>query len=330
MDNTAKSISKVPSDESLLRDLWKEMSLPTKREVGAFAFHFWHAIRAILAAPFTFIATVFTGAVSYSVLVISLIIFAQVNRAIESQGRGVSMRLYLEDSISEEDGRKFLSVISIDQRINTATYVSKSDALTRLKSMLGADSELLSGLEQESPLPASIEIQFGETVNPADIFNEYEKRYAEAAEVDRIEYSKSFIGYLTQLRTYSSKVGAFLFVVLIAITGLVVSNAARLGLYAHREEIQIMKLLGARDWFVRAPYMIEGALQGILAGVIGLVFGYGFLSIVGPVLDQSEMFGAYVKGITFLDPGTSFGVVVIATLIGFASSLIGTRHVGND
>lgn len=330
MENTARTLPQPSAESSRLRKLWDEMSIPAKREVGAFLFHLWHAVSAILAAPFTFVATVFTGAVSYLVLVISLIIFAQVNRAIESQGRGVSMRFYLEDVISEEDGRKFQEVVASDTRINSSAFVSKSEALTRLKSMLGVDSDLLVGLEQDSPLPASIEIQFGDSVNPSDIFDEYENKYASAAEVDRIEYSKSFIGYLTQLRTYSSQIGAFLFLVLLAITGLVVSNAARLGLYAHREEIQIMKLLGARDWFVRAPYMIEGALQGVLAGALGLLCGYGILTITTPPLLRSEMFGSYIKGISFLDLRASLGVIFISTLIGLAASLIGTRRVGNE
>jgi cell division transport system permease protein len=292
-----------------------------------FAYHLDSALRNISASPFTFGSTVFTGAITYIILVAGLMLFSQVSRAIQSQGEGVSLRIYLKDSVTEADGRIFHSDITSDDRVLSAKYISKQDALVRFREMLGDDADVLAGLGGESPLPASVELKFKESVDSAALFQEYEKEYSSALEVERIEYSKSFVGYLTQLQNFISQTGLFSFFVFVAITGLVVANSARLGLYSHREEIQIMKLLGAKDWFVRAPYLIEGAIQGALSGVIGVGGGFLIYLVIATVLESSTLISIYMRELEFISFGQIVLVLVIATIIGVMSTWFGTRRV---
>jgi cell division transport system permease protein len=314
------------SEESIIAKL----SLPTERETSSFNFHFNAAIQSIRIAPFTFASTVFTGVITYTILILSLVLFSQVNKAIQSQGEGVSLRLYIKDSVSEAEGRIFHSDITSDPRILSSAFITRQEALVRFREMLGEDADILAGLGVESPLPASIEVRFKENINSAKVFKEYEKEYSDAPEIERIEYSKSFIGYLTQLQKFISKAGVILFLIFATITGLVVANAARLGLYAHREEIQIMKLLGAKDWFVRAPYLIEGGIQGALSGVLGLILAYGLYLLLLPVLIKSEILSVYLKKIQFLSLQEILLVLFMAIAIGVLSTLFGTRRVENS
>ena len=296
-------------------------------EGSPFAYHWESALKNISTSPFTFGSTVFTGAITYIILVAGLMLFSQVSRAIQSQGEGVSLRIYLKDTVTEAEGRIFHSDITSDDRVLSAKYFTKQEALVRFKEMLGEDADVLAGLGGESPLPASVELKFKESVDSAALFQEYEKEYSPAPEVERIEYSKSFVGYLTQLQNFISKTGLFLFFVFVAITGLVVANSARLGLYAHREEIQIMKLLGAKDWFVRAPYLIEGAIQGALSGVIGIGVGFLMYLVIAPILESSALISVYMKKFEFISFGQILLVVLIAVIIGVMSTLFGTRRV---
>jgi cell division transport system permease protein len=331
MSQAAEKLSeKNSSSDSATKSSLPQQSFRLDRETSSLGFHFDTAIKSIANAPFTFGATVFTGVITYTILVLSLVLFSQINKAIQIQGQGVSLRLYLKDTVSEADGRIFHSDIATDERILSSKYVTKAEAMVVFKEMLGEDAEVLTGLGNESPLPASVEIRFKDNINSADVFREYEREYSGDGKIERIEYSKSFVGYLTQLQNFISRVGLLMFLVMVTITGMVIANAARLGLYAHREEIQIMKLLGAKDWFVRAPYLIEGAIQGALSGLIGLALGLVLYLIVTPILLRSELISIYLKSMEFLTLRDVVLVFSVAVLIGVMSSLFGTRRVQND
>ncbi len=306
------------------------LNIPTADNGNPFFYHWNSALRNISIAPFTFGSTVFTGAITYIILVIGLVVFSQISRAIQSQGQGVSLRIYLKDTVTEGEGRIFHSDIMSDERILSAQFITKDEALIKFREMLGEDADVLAGLGKESPLPASVELRFKDTVNAAAVFQQYEKDYADAPEVERIEYSKSFIGYLTQLQSFISQAGISLFLIFVGITSLVVANSARLGLYAHREEIQIMKLLGAKDWFVRAPYLIEGGIQGALSGLLGVVIGFGLYLLLGPVLKSSDIISIYIKEIEFVSIWQVLVVFSLAIVIGVLSTLFGTSRVENQ
>jgi len=316
--------------ENAIAAVWERLEVQRQWESGGLLYHIKHALQAIKASPFTFLSSVITGTLAYASLCISLMIFFNLKQALELESKGVVLTIYLKDSVSTVDGQSLVSKLKDDSRIGKVSYVTKDEALVRLKKMLGDDASILSGLDAEVPLPAAVEVEFSNDVDTAKIFEEFDKRFKSAPETERVEYSKSLIGYLIKLEGFISRFSTIFVLTLLAITTLVVSNTARLGIYAHREEISIMKLLGAKSLFIRAPYMVEGALQGLVAGLLGALMTWVTYEFFNTAYSGSELLQSLISPPFALPFETMTYVVVISTAVGILSSYLGTMRLNYE
>ncbi|GEM_PF-3028715 len=316
--------------ENELAKVWADLdALPARRESGVLSYHLRYSIKAVVSAPFTFIASILTGTVAFFVCALGVLVIENINRAALLESSELILTMYLNDSVTNERALQLMSNMTLDARVDSAEYVPRSEALLRLKNMLGGDSLLLTGLEEDSPLPTSIELKFKQGKSSIQTFKEYEDLYSESLEFERIEYNRSWLTYLNQINQFVGKWGILIVGVLITISAFVVFNTTKLSLYAHRKEIEIMKLLGARDAFIRAPYVLEGMFQGFLSGAFGVGFLWLSFEFGFPYLKNSELLNTIVGTVNFLTKEAIFSILGISTLIGAFSSLLGTRKVGN-
>jgi len=175
----------------------------------------------------------------------------------------------------------------------------------------------LDGLKK-NPLPASFELLFKDVnihqINPGKMKEEIEKIEG----VDEVQYSKEvlerFEGLMYVLKVAGFIIGGFLCLAVLFIT----SNTIKLTIYSRREEIEILKLVGATDWFVKIPFLIEGAVQGLLGGLLSLAVLFGLYSIF--FLKKVQVIGLPVLNITFL-PTEYLGSIL---LLGLGLGLIGS------
>jgi cell division transport system permease protein len=158
----------------------------------------------------------------------------------------------------------------------------------------------------------------------------FAERYRSNPMVQEVQYSQSLAGQLSELIRLVRVVGAFAIVLMLAVTAFVIATTIRLALYSHRQELQIMRLVGARGWFIKTPFLIEGMAEGFLGAVAGLLLlwlGHGALI---QALSGSELARAFQIEIGFLAAHWIFLIVLLGPLLGLIGSYLAVRRFAEE
>ncbi len=277
----------------------------------------------ILANGFLTVITIGTIALSILIACAFALFFMNAGNMLNAWEKGVRMMVYLKPGSSEAvrlDTRFQLKRIDGVRKIK---YISKDEALDRLKQRMPGRTGLLEDL-RENPLPDAFEV----TVLPAGRSEaEIEivaQRILSLAAVSDVEYGKRWLKRFAQLinlfRLAGFAVGGLLFMAAVFI----VANTIRLVLYSRREEIEIMRLVGATDAFIKVPFYLEGTILGAVGSVIGLaVLFVGYWSFVSRI--QEEL-GAGAMLISFFSPPICLAIVVAGMLVGLLGCLISLKQ----
>lgn len=261
------------------------------------------------------------GTITISMLLLGSFLLLSVNISnwIMEWGEELSMSVYLEDDTDKGMKEKIESAILSLKGAKIKGFISKEQALINLKNSLGDQEGLLDGLN-DNPLPASYEIVFQESgedmINPAKIKEDLEGMEG----VNEVQYSEQWIerfeGIVNGLRIAGLIIGGFLCMAVLFIT----TNTIKLTIYSRRDEIEIYKLVGATDWFVKMPYLIEGVIQGIAGGVLS--FAALFLLYTVFSIKTIQVFGLPVIDFAFISLENGLYIILMSLVLGFLGGLI--------
>lgn len=262
-----------------------------------------------------------TGTITISMLLFGsfMLLSVNLNNWIKEWGESISMSVYLEDGIDENTKNKIESELLNLEGAEIKGFISKEMAMIHLKNSLGDQAGLLAGL-MDNPLPGSFEIVFrdvsSEKIDPKEI----KKNLEQLKGVDEVQYSEQWIerfqGVMYVMRVTGLIIGGLLCIAVLFIT----TNTIKLTIYSRREEIEIYKLVGATDWFVKIPYLIEGTLQGIIGGIAAFLILFIFFSIF--TINTVRLFGLPVMDFVFLSQEISVSIILLSLFLGFTGGLI--------
>ena len=213
------------------------------------------------------IASISTVAVSLFVLGIFMILVLNMNRMASFLESQVQISVYLKDDLSKEDIRGIGDDIRGLQGIDTVAVISRSDAEKRLRERLGEQAYLLDALGDQNPLPDSYEV----TVRDPSMVETTAQAIAEFKGVEQTKYGQDVVEHLFDITRLIRIFGLVLMLLLAGATLFIISNTIRLTVFARRKEVAIMKYVGATDWFIRWPFMLEGVVMGFAGGVIAAI-----------------------------------------------------------
>ncbi len=282
-------------------------------------YYFKHAWNNILANRLIHLISIGTIGISLLLFASFLVLFLNLNSWIMDWGQSVSMSVYLKDGIDQKTKEKIESLLKNLPGVELKGFTSKEKAFTDLAQGLGAHSGLLDGLKS-NPLPASFELLFRDVnihqINPRKMKDEIEKIEG----VDEVQYSKEVLerleGLMYVLKVAGFIIGGFLCLAVLFIT----TNTIKLTIYSRREEIEIFKLVGATDWFVKIPFLIEGAIQGLLGGLLSLAVLFGLYSMF--FLKKVHVIGLPVLNIAFLPPEYLVSILLLGLVLGLIGSFV--------
>lgn len=207
--------------------------------------------------------------------------------AVSSIKDKIDVNLYLKPEASEADIKALKTNISNLPNVKSIRYISNAEALESFKIKHAADPEILDALRElgKNPLTPSL------TIKPENI-NEYNSLITALNKIDDpIIESRNFDDHKTVLAKINSisdkinKVGLIVSLIFIFTTILVVYNAIRVAIYTHRREIIIMKLVGASNWFIRAPFLISGITYALIGVLAIIVIFYPLIGLIQPYLE---------------------------------------------
>lgn len=220
------------------------------------------ALGNIWTNPFLSLVTLSTIAISMLILGLFALMYLNVQQFLNHLGDELQMTVYLEETLPPEQAEVLRSKIADWTEIEKVTYVNKEQALARFRSQLREYAGILKGL-QENPLPASFELklrpQFGRSGN----IEEFSARLERLPGVAEVQYGRKWVAKLRVFVDVIKLVGITVGGLLLIATIFVISNTIKLTFYSRQEELEIMRLVGATDFFIKAPFLIEGLLHGL-------------------------------------------------------------------
>ncbi len=162
-------------------------------------------------------------------------------------------------------------------------FQSKEDLLSRYEDQLGS---LLEDLEEDNPLQDAFVVHFEDL----SLFNQTVKKIAKLEGVESVSYNEELSATLVQARTLVLTIGGWVIALLLLVSLFIIANTIKLTVYSRRLEIFIMRSVGATQWFIRFPFMVEGVVLGCLAGALAYGLVFGLYQTIGSMFDFGAMF----------------------------------------
>lgn len=293
------------------------------RRIGKAGFvGFWRNAYVSLASIFVIMVALF-------VIGSTMFIDQLLTTSLSSLQSKVDINVYFVPNASAEDIDSIRSAVSSLPDVATVIYTSREDALAKYRERNQNDEIAMQALSEldDNPLGANLAIQAKETSQYESIARFLEEKREQASAqspvIDEINYAKNkeSIDTLTKIIGAVEKASLIIMLVLIVAAVLITFNTIRLAIYTAREEISIMRLVGASNMFIRGPFMLQGIMYGFVAGVLALLLFYPILIWLGP---RTEMFFEFNLFTYFIQNfGYIFGVLIgIGIVLGLVSSVM--------
>lgn len=226
---------------------------------------------------------------------------------------------YLKPGINHTDLTNLkLKIQSLDG-VRQLRFISRQEALNRLKTQMEHQSSLFENLT-ENPLPDSFEIRMTASTTSWQKIESIAEQIESLTLVEEVEYGRRWVGRFVRFISLFRLVGYAMGTLFFMATVFIVANTIRLVIYSRREEVEIMRLVGATDGFIKIPFYIEGLIQGALGGVIGLVTLYICFIFISSNVDQGFLPGLF--RFQFLSPAIIGAILLDSILVGWLGCYI--------
>jgi len=285
--------------------------------------YFKRAIKDILDHRFLSVVTIITIAISILIASAFALFFVNVSGIVNSWQRGIRIMAYLEPNSPEIKLLDIKRKIQDIKGVQDVQFISKKEALERLKDQMKHQSSLLDDLK-ENPLPDAFEVRLKESFQNKDQVEMLADQVKSLSLVDDVEYGQVWLGRFTNILNLLKVTGYAMSVLFFLATVLIVANTIRLVLYSRREEVEIMRLVGATDRFIRAPFYMEGLIQGALGGMIGLAALFVLFMAISSNVEQGLTSGMFT--IRFLSWETFFGILACSMFVGWIGCFLSIKQ----
>ncbi|WP_415944870.1 permease-like cell division protein FtsX [Selenomonas montiformis] len=266
-------------------------------------------------------ASVGTVTVSLFVLGVFLLLVMNMNRLASMLESEVQISVYLEDGIKAEARRDLQQDIVNMQGIETVKFVSREEAKQRLSERLGDQKYLLDALGDKNPLPDSFEV----TVVHPDMVGTAADAIARMDGVESAKYGQDVVRHLFDITRLIRIFGLVLMLLLAGATLFIISNTIRLTVFARRKEIAIMKYVGATDWFIRWPFLMEGMVLGFIGGLLAAVALRSFYAAMAAKIYSTLAFFPLLPQYPFMNYVTAV-ILLSGMVIGAIGSTISLKR----
>lgn len=262
-------------------------------------------------------ATVLTLAVAFLCFSSFLAVALGVGALASRWASDFHLSVYLEEGVEPDEAHRIAETLEQLPQVQAATVVPSAEMRERLVASVGEDQGI--GTLDARLFPTTVEVRVADGVRDPALIERLAERLSGLAAVDQVETYGDLFQRLSAVTTIARAVALALGVIVLLATLLVVSNTIRLSLLGRRDEIEIQKLCGATDRFVKVPFLLAGALQGLLGALVSL----GLLAVAAALLDGA--LGGLLPALAGGGPGglpilAAASVVVGGTLLGLAGS----------
>jgi cell division transport system permease protein len=277
-----------------------------------FRFFIGEAVRSLRANLATTLAATVTVLIVMFFLGVFVALGSYLYAKVDQVRSETKVSVYLKDDALNRQVGQLEVRLRQNPDVKSVVYLSKAAALASMKKQLGKDNNVFKQLPV-NPLPASIEVHLHDPNQAKAVAATVRNRPG----VDSVDYGgKTADRVLRVGATIEAVVGGLILILAIAAV-LLIANTIRLSIHSRRREIEVMKLVGATNWFVRLPFIIEGMLCGLVGAAVAIALPYAsYVGLLRSWIQGSDLSSSQVQAISFwllgallLIAGTGLGAV---------------------
>jgi cell division transport system permease protein len=275
----------------------------------------------------TTVVAVLTTAFTLACVGIFLLLYVNLRNATGWLQDDIRIIVYLDDRLSHDAVQDLEAKLRTDRMVAAAVFISKAQALGEFRTQFPSESHLLEGLG-ENPLPASFVVTLASSARAPESVKRWAERVRTMAGVAKVDYNQEWIDALAGTIRYIELAAIGVGVLLSAAAVTIIGNTIRLTLYARREEIDILRLIGATRSFIRVPYLLEGAVLGMCGSALSLlVLKLGF-EWFRQQIQTAGRFGDLGGLLAFFPLTVCTAMIGIGIGLGIAGSFVSLRRFG--
>ncbi len=286
---------------------------------------FLQAYRGIRTSPFTSALTVATITATLVLLGFSILCLRNFGDVVGQTSQALRMSVYLKEESSLEQRDALGKLLEKSEGVVRVEFRSKEQALEEFSKSLGTHSTLLEGLGGQNPLPASFEVTMSDDATDVEALKAVENEIQRQPGVDEVQFNQVTLVELGKLLRMMKTLSFVAIVALLLITGFIISNTIKLGLYVYRTEIEIMRLVGATPAYVRIPFLFEGALKGLVGALVGIGVVYAIYAVIAHSMGSSALFAMLLPNFHFPLLLISISLILVGMAVGIAGSFLAAR-----
>jgi cell division transport system permease protein len=272
------------------------------------------------------VLSILTITIALFMLSLFLLVSGNLERTVDEWSRSAEFSVYLRDDAAAGDRAAVESALRRDPSVAGVDFVSKDEALARFRHDFPDLAPATAGAP-ENPFPASFEARLGSSAVDIPAIETLAQRVGGMPGVADVRYDRRWLDRLASLGLFVRYAGLLLAGVLVLAAVLTVTNVVRLALYARRDEVEIMELVGAPMAFIRGPFVCEGIIQGGLGAALALVLLRIALEVAKPRLAAvaGGLFDA--QRLTFISGPTVALVLAGGMVVGCLGGLAAARRL---
>jgi cell division transport system permease protein len=306
----------------------KPAKRPRLTEEGITGRSFYFIARAVTNMRQNLFASVVTTAtIALALLIVSLLLLVFVN--VEEVAAGWSDRVqvtaYFPEDLPPEELSRLKTAIEAIPGTSAVHYVSREEALKRFRERLKGQESLLEGVSPEV-LPSSLEISLKRNVRTIDGTEAYVSALRRIPAISEVQFGEEwlqrFTTFLTFMRLLAAVIGCFL---LLAVT-FIVSNTIKLTICARQDELELLSLVGATRFFIKAPFILEGFIQGTAGALLAVLILFGSWLAFFYNAESFLAISPETAGLSFLPFAYVAAIVAGGALLGLVGSLAALKR----
>ncbi len=271
------------------------------------------------------VLTVITISLSILIFSLLLLLYFNLEQVTDQWSERVQVTAYFDSELSKEALKTLTTRIRSLDGTGKIVYISKNEALQRFRERLRGQDALLDEVSSEI-LPASIEISLKKEFRGNEAIRNYAENLRKIPGISEIQYGEDWVRRFSNFMDFMKLLGIFVGSFLVLAVVFIVANTIRLTIYARKDELEILSLVGASRMFIKIPFIIEGVFQGAAGAILSIVvlYGlyYGFLDNAGSFLN----FNPLECNVIFLPLTCIAGILASGILLGFVGSLTSLRR----
>lgn len=288
-------------------------------KIRTFGYYIKEALKSMQRNGLMTLASISTVTLSLFILGIFLCGVVNLNNMASTLENQVQISVYLKDGLTTDQIMSVGARLKALPDLKEIQFTNKTEAMERFRERLGDQQQLVDALDGHNPLPNSYELTF---TTPSAV-KSTAQIVATYPEVESSHFGQDVVDELFKISQVIRIGGIVLILFLAGATLFIISNTIRLTVFARRKEIGIMKYVGATNWFIRWPFLIEGMLLGLLGGIIAAACVWQFYRFISIEVADSLAFLPLVPMIPFVYQlaGILLGVGIVVGAVGSTISL---------